>query len=170
MIAILVLIFIIGYTTIVFENPLKLDKTVPALLMGAFMWAIVSIGFHSGIINVVDQHDHIFTMAGTLDDVTREANEEGFVGVLVHHVGKIAEILIFLIGAMTIVELIDLHRGFDVIKEWIGTRNKKKLLWITGIIAFILSSIIDNLTTTIVLISLLRKLITNRSVRRRACN
>ncbi len=165
MIPTIILIFIIGYTTIVFEHPLKLDKTVPALLMGAFMWAVVSVGFHSGVLNVVDSHEHIFSLAGTLDDVTRETNEEGFVGVLLHHVGKIAEILVFLIGAMTIVELVDLHRGFDVIKEWIGTRNKKKLLWITGIIAFFLSSIIDNLTTTIVLISLLRKLITNREER-----
>ena len=73
-----------------------------------------------------------------------EANEEGFTGVLLHHLGKISEILIFLIGAMTIVELIDLHRGFDIIKEWIGTKNRKKLLWIVGIIGFILSAIIDN--------------------------
>ena len=165
MIATIILIFIVGYVTIVFENPLKLDKTVPALIMGALMWTVVSIGFHYGYINVVDEHNHIFSLSGVIDESSYETNEDGFIGVLVHHVGKIAEILVFLIGAMTIVELIDLHRGFDVIKEWIGTKNKKKLLWITGIIAFILSSIIDNLTTTIVLISLLRKLIQNRDER-----
>ena len=165
MIATIILVFIIGYITIVFEHPLKLDKTVPALAMGALMWAILSVGFHSGMLSVVDGHDHVFSLAGVLDEGAIEANEEGFTGVLLHHLGKISEILIFLIGAMTIVELIDLHRGFDIIKEWIGTKNRKKLLWIVGIIGFILSAIIDNLTTTIVLISILRKLIQDRNER-----
>ena len=165
MIATIILVFIIGYITIVFEHPLKLDKTVPALAMGALMWAILSVGFHSGMLSVVDGHDHVFSLAGVLDEGMIEANEEGFTGVLLHHLGKISEILIFLIGAMTIVELIDLHRGFDIIKEWIGTKNRKKLLWIVGIIGFILSAIIDNLTTTIVLISILRKLIQDRNER-----
>ena len=165
MIATIILVFIIGYITIVFEHPLKLDKTVPALAMGALMWAILSVGFHSGMLSVVDGHDHVFSLAGVLDEGSIEANEEGFTGVLLHHLGKISEILIFLIGAMTIVELIDLHRGFDIIKEWIGTKNRKKLLWIVGIIGFILSAIIDNLTTTIVLISILRKLIQDRNER-----
>ena len=165
MIATIILVFIIGYITIVFEHPLKLDKTVPALAMGALMWAILSVGFHSGMLSVVDGHDHVFSLAGVLDEGSIEANEEGFTGVLLHHLGKISEILIFLIGAMTIVELIDLHRGFDIIKEWIGTKNRKKLLWIVGIIGFLLSAIIDNLTTTIVLISILRKLIQDRNER-----
>lgn len=89
----------------------------------------------------------------------------GFSEVLLHHLGKIAEILIFLIGAMTIVELVDLHKGFDIIKEWISTRNKRKLLWIIGIIAFMLSAIIDNLTATIVLISILRKIVQDKNER-----
>jgi Na+/H+ antiporter NhaD/arsenite permease-like protein len=165
MIAAVILIFIIGYLTIVFEHPLRLDKTVPALLMGSGMWAVVAVGFYSGGLNIVDGHNHIFSMAGVSDQVAIEASEEGFVAALTHHIGKIAEILVFLIGAMTIVELIDLHRGFDVIKEWIHTRNKKRLLWITGVLAFFLSAIIDNLTTTIVLISLLRKLIPDRNER-----
>lgn len=165
MIAAVILIFIIGYLTIVFEHPLRLDKTVPALLMGSGMWAVVAVGFYSGGLNIVDGHNHIFSMAGVSDQVAIEASEEGFVAALTHHIGKIAEILVFLIGAMTIVELIDLHRGFDVIKEWIHTRNKKRLLWITGVLAFLLSAIIDNLTATIVLISLLRKLIPDRNER-----
>jgi Na+/H+ antiporter NhaD/arsenite permease-like protein len=84
-----------------------------------------------------------------------------FQNVLLHHMGKTAEILIFLIGAMTIVEIIDLHKGFDVLKGWIQSRSKKRLLWIIGIMGFFLSAIIDNLTTTIILISLLRKLVKN---------
>lgn len=165
MIAIIIVIFVIGYLTIVFEHPLKLDKTVPALSMGALMWAVLSIGFHYGWLNVIDGHDHIFSLMGNMDAATKELNEEGFTNTLLHHCGKIAEILIFLIGAMTIVELIDLHRGFDIIKEWISTKNKRKLLWITGIIGFFLSAIIDNLTTTIVLISILRKLVHDRNER-----
>jgi Na+/H+ antiporter NhaD/arsenite permease-like protein len=159
MIAIIICIFIIGYAAIVFEHPLKLDKTVPALAIGALMWAVLAIGYYNGWLSVVDGHNHLYTFDGS------EESEEGFTGILLHHLGKIAEILIFLIGAMTIVELIDLHRGFDVINKWIGTKNKKKLLWITGTIAFILSAIIDNLTTTIVLISILRKLVPDKMTR-----
>lgn len=95
MIATIILVFIIGYITIVFEHPLKLDKTVPALAMGALMWAILSVGFHSGMLSVVDGHDHVFSLAGVLDEGSIEANEEGFTGVLLHHLGKISEILIF---------------------------------------------------------------------------
>ena len=151
----IVLVFIIGYLLIVFEHPLKLDKTVSALLTGSILWALLALGFHNGSVEVIDSHGHLFNTTAGLT----EAVEEGFTATLLHHIGKIAEILIFLIGAMTIVEIIDLHRGFEVLKGMVSTKSKKKLLWITGILGFILSSIIDNLTATIVLITLLRKLI-----------
>jgi Na+/H+ antiporter NhaD/arsenite permease-like protein len=153
--------FVIGYITIVFEHPLRLDKTVPALLMGSLCWALLSLGFHSGDLSIIDTHEHLFSLAGG----HAEGAEEGFVNALLHHMGKTAEILIFLIGAMTIVEIIDLHRGFDVLKSWVNTRSKKRLLWIVGILGFILSAIIDNLTATIVLVTLLRKLIHDRDER-----
>lgn len=153
--------FIIGYIAIVLEHPLHLDKTVPALLMGAICWALISLGFHSGSLGVIDTHDHVFSMANGFDEV----QEEGFINGLLHHLGKTAEILIFLIGAMTIVEIVDLHRGFDVLKSWVKTRSKKRLLWIMGILAFVLSAIIDNLTATIVLVTLLRKLVPDREQR-----
>lgn len=162
MIAIVILTFILGYLTIVFEHPLKLDKTVPALMMGAIMWALVALGFNFGLLEVIDSHDHVFNLFGVTDHVAVEENHEHFAGALIHHIGKIAEILIFLIGAMTIVELIDLHRGFEVLKEVVKTRNKRKLLVIISVLAFFLSAIIDNLTTTIVMISLLRKLIKDK--------
>lgn len=155
MVAIIVLIFIIGYLAIVFEHPLKLDKTVPSLLIGALCWAALAIGYSSGNLTIIDTHDQLFSMAGG----HTEALEEGFSAALLHHLGKVAEIVIFLIGAMTIVELIDLHRGFEVLKGWVKTKNKVRLLWIIGILGFVLSAIIDNLTATIVLITLLRKLI-----------
>lgn len=154
MISAIVLVFILGYLTIVFEHPLHLDKTVPALLMGALCWALASLGFYGGDLSVVDTHEHLYSMIGGDHHAA-----EGFKNTLLHHLGKTAEILVFLIGAMTIVEIIDLHRGFEILKNWVRTRNKKRLLWIIGVLSFILSAIIDNLTATIVLVTLLRKLI-----------
>jgi len=162
MTALIILIFVFGYLAITLEHPLKLDKTVPALLMAAIMWALLAIGFQQGWFNVVDGHENVFSF---LEGHDNEHAEEGFANLLLHHLGKTAEILVFLIGAMTIVEIIDLHRGFDVLKSWVKTKSKKKLLWILAILAFILSAIIDNLTATIVLVTLLRKLIPNRTDR-----
>ena len=158
---IIILLFVIGYMSITLEHPLKLDKTVPALLMAAVMWAFLSFGFNNGWLSIIDSHGHVFNM--NVGDV--ETNHEGFLENLMHHFGKTAEILVFLIGAMTIVEIIDLHRGFDVIKNRIKTTNKVRLLWTLGIVGFMLSAIIDNLTATIVLITLLRKLIPKREYR-----
>lgn len=164
MIAGVILCFILGYLTIVFEHPLKLDKTVPALIMAALCWAILAVGFFNGWLEVIDSHEHVFSLLGDHGGDHAVA-EEGFKNTLLHHLGKTAEILIFLIGAMTIVEIIDLHRGFEVLKGYVHTKNKKKLLWIIGGLGFILSAIIDNLTATIVLVTLLRKLITSRNER-----
>ena len=157
-----ILCFILGYITIVFEHPLKLDKTVPALLMGALCWALIALGYHEGVLSIIDTHEHVFVF-----DPAHAGHdaEEGFVNIVLHHLGKTAEILIFLIGAMTIVEIIDLHRGFEILKSWVNTRSKKKLLWIIGILGFMLSAIIDNLTATIVLVTLLRKIIHNKEER-----
>lgn len=162
MTAAIILVFILGYLAITIEHPLKLDKTVPALLMAAIMWALLAIGFHQGFFNVIDTHENVFNYLAATD---KEHVDEGFTNLLLHHLGKTAEILVFLIGAMTIVEIVDLHRGFDVIKGWIKTNSKKKLLWIIACLAFILSAIIDNLTATIVLVTLLRKLIPSRNDR-----
>ncbi len=155
-----IIIFVVGYLAIVFEHPLRLDKTVPALLLGVLTWTFLSLGFNSGGLEIIDAHDHIFNLSHGVEEA-----HHGFVNALLHHLGKTAEILVFLIGAMTIVEIIDLHRGFEVLKGWIKTKKKSKLLWIIGIIAFILSAIIDNLTATIVLVTLLRKIIKNKDHR-----
>ncbi|MDD5151014.1 MAG: sodium:proton antiporter NhaD [Flavobacterium sp.] len=158
---ILVFLFIIGYLLITLEHPLKLDKSVPALLMASTMWAFLSIGFNLGWFSVINESGAIFNISnGDL-----ELQKEGFLDTLTSKFSATAEILIFLIGAMTIVELIDLHKGFDVIKSAIRTKSKVQLLWILGSIGFILSSIIDNLTATIVLITVLRKLIHNKEER-----
>ncbi len=145
MLPLIVIVFIIGYAVIVFEHPLKLDKTVPALLTGALLWGIIAV---SGM-GVVDHLQE----AGELE------------GVLLHHIGKIAEILFFLIGAMVIVELVDLHRGFSVITNRIKTTKKITMLWLISLISFFLSAVLDNLTCTIVMVSLLRRLVPNRNDR-----
>ena len=145
MLVVVIIIFALGYLTIVFEHPLKVDKTVPALIMGALCWAFISLGH----LEVVDHHFH----------------EASLQSVLLHHIGKVAEILIFLIGAMTIVELIDLHRGFAVITNRITTTSKKKMLFLITILAFFLSATLDNLASTIVLVSLLRRLVPTRNER-----
>lgn len=160
MTSIIIIIFVIGYLLITMEHPLRLDKTVPALVMATLMWALIAVGFSNGWLDVINTDEKVFNFLSGGD-----AAMEGFQNTLLHHFGKTAEILIFLIGAMTIVEIIDLHRGFDVLKSAVKTRSKKKLLWIIGILAFCLSAVIDNLTATIVLITLIRKLIHKREER-----
>jgi Na+/H+ antiporter NhaD/arsenite permease-like protein len=145
MLTAVVITFILGYALIVFEHPLKLDKTVPALLMGASCWALISLG-----------------ELPTLDHHLEEAPVDS---VLLHHIGKIAEILIFLIGAMTIVELIDLHKGFSVITNRIKTNKKRQMLYIVCVLGFFLSATLDNLASTIVLVSLLRKIVPDKTER-----
>lgn len=162
MTAIIIILFVLGYLTITLEHPLKLDKTVPALLMAALMWALLAIGFHQGWFTLIDAHENTLSV---LNGVISDKTEESFTNLLLHHLGKTAEILIFLIGAMTIVEIIDLHRGFEILKGWVKTKSKTRLLWIISILAFFLSAVIDNLTATIVLITLLRKLVKNRNER-----
>lgn len=167
MLTAVILCFILGYITIVFEHPLRLDKTVPALIMAALCWALLAIGFNNGLLSVIDTHDHVYSLIGHAahGDGGHGDAGHGFSNTLLHHLGKTAEILIFLIGAMTIVEIIDLHRGFEVLKSYVRTRSKKKLLWIVGILGFILSAIIDNLTATIVLVTLLRKIVPDKKER-----
>lgn len=135
----LILIFVLGYAAIAFEHPLKINKTAPALFIGAFMWALWAL---------VDHH-HI-------EVISEELNLE---------LASIAQILFFLMGAMTIVELIDAHQGFKIITNRIKTKNARKLLWIISIITFFLSAVLDNLTTAIVMVSLVRKLVHDKQQR-----
>ncbi|MCP3930067.1 MAG: sodium:proton antiporter [Bacteroidetes bacterium] len=150
MLTALIVFFVLGYLAITLEHTLKVDKLIPALIMMAILWTIVAVG-----------HMEVFEV----NTVLKELEPAHLEGVLLHHLGKTAEILVFLIGAMTIVEIIDYFDGFASIKRFINTKSKSKLLWIMGFLAFILSAIIDNLTATIVLITILRKLVEDRNVR-----
>ena len=131
-----ILVFIVGYLAIALEHPIRVNKTASALLAGVFCWTLYALSGH-----------------------------EGVGAQLSHHLANISEILFFLLGAMTIVELVDAYQGFRFITDRIQTRNPKMLLWLICFVTFFLSSILDNLTTSIVMVSLLRKLIPNKEMR-----
>lgn len=132
MIIAIVTIFILGYLAITLEHGININKAASALVTGALCWTV-------------------YIMLADNKDVVADQ--------LAEHLGEISEILFFLLGAMTIVELIDMHDGFNIISNKIQQTNKRKLLWIISFITFFLSPIIDNLTTTIVMVSLIRNLI-----------
>ena len=137
----IVVVFVVGYLGITLEHNIKLDKLIPALAMMAICWAIVALGIDS-FSNWFDSSNHALVEGFTEmphDDKMHLAEE-----TLLHHLGKTAEILVFLLGAMTIVEIIDYFNGFSTIKGYVKTNSKKKILWIFSILAFILSAIIDN--------------------------
>jgi Na+/H+ antiporter NhaD/arsenite permease-like protein len=139
------LIFVVGYLCIALEHPLKIDKAASAILTAVLCWTVLVLG--EGSILPAAEAGH------------------GVVTELRHHLGEISEILFFLLGAMTIVELIDSHEGFRAVTDRIQTRKRVHLLWIVGFITFFLSAVLDNLTTTIVMVSLLRKLVRGRPER-----
>lgn len=151
----IIAIFFIGYFCITTEHQIRVDKTISALAMAVICWTILKV-FNIDVMEIVN---------GVLVPANSSDNSMAIDLALQHHLAETAEILFFLIGAMTIVEVIDMHRGFEIIKRIIRTQSKVKLLWIIGVIAFFLSAIIDNLTTTIILITILRKLIPDQKER-----
>ena len=147
---IILVVFVSGYLAIAFEHTLKLDKLIPALIMMAVMWGLIS---------------YFDLTVFEIDTKNKELIPEKLKYVLNYFLGHTAEILVFLIGAMTIVETIDFFNGFATIKRLIKTKSKVKILWIICSLAFVLSAIIDNLTATIVLITILQKLVTEKNLK-----
>lgn len=135
---IIIIIFIVGYLLITLEHSIGVNKAATALVTGVLCW--VAYLFSSSDLHIVSEQ-------------------------LMEHLGEVAGILFFLMGAMTVVELIDAHDGFHIITKAIKTTNKRKLLWIIGFLAFFLSAVLDNLTTTILMVSLLRTLIKDKDDR-----
>jgi len=131
----MIIVFVLGYAAIALEHPIKVDKAASALIIGGLGWALFAF---SG----VDHHT-----------LTHEIQ---------HHIVDIAEILFFLLGAMTIVELVDAHQGFSIITDKITTNKKVYLIWILSVITFFFSAVLDNLTTAIVMAALLPKLIKDK--------
>lgn len=135
---VIIVVFVIGYIAIAFEHPLKLNKAASALVTGVLCWTIYIL------------------FAPDKEIVTEQ---------LTHHLGNLSQILFFLLGAMTIVELIDAHEGFEIITRKVTTTDKHRILWIIAAITFFLSAVLDNLTATIVMVSLIRKLVTDKKDR-----
>ena len=133
------IIFIIGYAAIALEHPIKINKTASALLVGTVCWTVYALTSTES--HAIQEH-------------------------LSHHLASIAEILFFLLGAMTIVELIDAHQGFKIITDQISSKKSVVLLWTISLLAFFLSAVLDNLTTAIVMVSLLRKIISDAEQRK----
>jgi Na+/H+ antiporter NhaD/arsenite permease-like protein len=134
----IVTIFILGYLLIALEHSVKVNKAATALMTGVLCWTIF----------ILDNSSAHFV------------NEE-----LLHHLGEIGSILFFLLGAMTIVELIDSHSGFSIITRRINTNSKSRLLLVVSVITFFLSALLDNLTTTIVMTSLCAKILSEKEDR-----
>lgn len=164
----MVVVFVLGYLAIALEHPLRVDKAIPALMIGTLLWVLYIFGAF-----------HIFT-AGLSESwnayVHGPESGSGEHGIeamrhfivekeIIHHLGEISEILFFLLGAMTIVEITDQHDGFRVITDRIKTTKKVKLLWILSFLTFFMSAALDNLTTTIVMVALLRKLVSDKQTR-----
>ena len=162
----IVAVFVAGYLLIALEHPIRINKTATALLTGVICWTIFML---SGPTQSLLQSTEYSGLAETVHGATSVSDGEIHRAYVIHslaeHLSEIAEILFFLIGAMTIVELVDSHRGFKFVTDRIRTTNPKKLLWVICWVTFFLSAILDNLTTTIVMISLTRKLVANRDTR-----
>lgn len=165
MFLLMLIVFIIGYAFIVFEHVVNVNKAAFALLIGVLTWAIyavfgesiLALG-HSTAWATYAEHDGL---AMTVENVRHFiTNHE-----LLHHLGETSSILFFLLGAMTIVELIDKYQGFNVLTDHIKSTDITKLLWLISIITFFMSALLDNLTTTIIILTLLRKLISKKEFR-----
>jgi Na+/H+ antiporter NhaD/arsenite permease-like protein len=160
----ILLVFVLGYVAIAAEHPLKIDKAAAALVTGVVCWSLLVLGAHAvpaHLADYFDQYNLFLTGTGA-----SPLDLHGFFDHrLLHHVQEIAGILLFLVGAMTIVELVDAHEGFRVITDRIHSRNKVRLLWTIALITFFLSAALDNLTTAIVMVSLCRKLIADNKTR-----
>jgi len=174
MFILMVVVFVLGYTAIALEHPLKVDKAASALILGVLMWVVYISGAWSILTQGFSQSWHHFQGSTSFQEMMeREPNLSVLEQMkyfivdheIIHHLGEISEILFFLLGAMTIVETIDQHEGFRLITDRITTNNKVKLLWILSVLTFFMSAMLDNLTTTIVMVALLRKLVDDKKSR-----
>lgn len=137
--ATIIIVFVLGYLLIAFEHPIKINKSATAIVTGVLCWTLYATSSSDSIEHISHQ--------------------------LAEHFGEISAILFFLLGAMTIVELVDAYHGFRIITDRINTRNPKTLLWVICWVTFFLSALLDNLTTSIVMVSLIRKLVPNKKMR-----
>lgn len=159
---IIITIFILGYLVIALEHPLKINKAGTALLTGTILWVLYSYAAVR-LVPVVSGEEFKLFLEGNsaLSSLPFAEQITHFVvdKQVLDSTGEICETLLFLVGAMITVELIDIHGGFTIITDKITTREKRKLLWVVASITFFMSAVLDNLTTSIVMVMLLRKLV-----------
>lgn len=166
-----ILVFVIGYLAIALEHPIKINKTASALLTGVICWTLFILSSPTDSVTTSETYRSFvellkLELGEKFNALSASEIYTEFVGFeLNEHLSGIAQILFFLMGAMTIVELVDAHHGFRFITDRIRTKNPKTLLWIICWVTFFLSSVLDNLTTTIVMLSLIRKLIPDKQMR-----
>ena len=155
----MIILFVLGYLLIALEHPIKINKSATSLLLACVLWVIMAVGGKAVLSDPAAFNQFLIDNPGSsyLDWLIH--------GQLVHALGETAEIIFFLLGAMTIVELIDTMGGFKVITDKLKTTKKVKLLWLICLLAFFMSAILDNMTTAIVMVALLRKLIADRKER-----
>ena len=167
MLTLIVFIFVIGYAMIALEHQIKINKAASALLTGTILWTLYSMNATSFDSLISNEGFKTFIQNPDIANLPLVTQcQEYIVGhQIIESVGEICQTLIFLIGAMIIVELIDVHGGFEFITNRIKTRDSKKLLVMISILTFFMSSVLDNLTTSIVMIMLIRKLIDDQKVR-----
>lgn len=167
MLVTLVILFVFGYMAIALEHPIKVDKTASALLLGMLMWVVYALNADKivPIVSGEELSEYIESAKLGGESLAHQCLQYVLNVEIIEHLGDITQTLFFLIGAMTIVELVDVHGGFSVITNKITTRKKRRLLCIICFVTFILSAVLDNLTTTIVMVMLLRKLISDQKER-----
>ncbi len=170
--SVIIAVFLIGYVCIALEHPIRINKTASAILTGVICWTLFVLAepaqdlLASGHFrNFLDTFKAGTGGAKFYTLGLHELYREYVLSELARHLSQIAQILFFLMGAMTIVELVDAHHGFRFITDRIRTRNPKTLLWIVCWVTFFLSAVLDNLTTSIVMVTLTRKLIHNKDMR-----
>lgn len=152
----IICVFLVGYLFITLEELVKVNKVVPAMLMCVCSWVLYTFGAADF---VSTQHPHLW--AEVQHDVATFVRER----LLIEHLGDIAGTLFFLMGAMTIVEIIDTNGGFNFVRDFLASKSKRSLLWKLAFATFFLSAVLDNLTTSIVMIMVLRKIVGERKER-----
>ncbi len=163
MLIVMVVLFLAGYAAIALEHKININKAASALILCCLLWIVYIFAAPNLISNSAD----FMAYANENSELSLKENIFNFVTnvQIIEHVGDVAEILFFLMGAMTIVELIDVHGGFSIITDHIKVSDKRKLLWKIAFITFFMSAVLDNLTTSIVMIMMLRKLINDQKDR-----
>lgn len=163
MLVVMVVLFLLGYTAIAMEHKININKAASALILCCLLWIVYIFAAP----NLIGNSAELIEYAKNNSELSFKENVFNFVTnvQIIEHVGDVAEILFFLMGAMTIVELIDVHGGFSIITDHIKVSDKRKLLWKIAFITFFMSAVLDNLTTSIVMIMMLRKLISDQKDR-----